>query len=285
MIITIDGPAGSGKSSTAREVARRLGYRHLDSGAFYRALTRALLDRGVAPDAWAGLNAAELDALGVRGVATPSGYRLEAHGIDLGDRIRAPEVNAHVSAVAALPAVREWLLGRLRDAARDGDLVTDGRDMGTVVFPDADLKFFLVATPATRAGRRLRETGQDPDLEQSLRAEMARIEARDRADSERSLAPLRQPDDAELIDTTELSFEEQVERIVERVRDRDRNREEGASRDPCPQPGPLVIFSRLYPDRIRSGTASLQPCRRVRRRFVRRNPTHGVPELPQRHDG
>lgn len=214
MIITIDGPAGSGKSSTAREVARRLGYRHLDSGAFYRALTRALLDTGVPPERWASLDAADLDALAVRGVASGTGYRLEAAGTDLTDRIRDPEVNARVSTIAALPAVRGWLLGRLRDAARDGDLVTDGRDMGTVVFPTADLKFFLVARPATRAARRLRETGQDPADPALLEAEVHRIEARDRADSERTHAPLRQPPDARIIDTTELSFEEQVARIV-----------------------------------------------------------------------
>lgn len=224
MIITLDGPAGSGKSSTAREVARRLGFRHLDSGAFYRALTWVLLDRGIPPAAWGGLSPAELDALSVRGVPDDGGYRLEANGQDISDRLRSPQVNAHVSTVAALPAVRDWLLDRLREAGRGGSLVTDGRDMGTVVFPDADLKFFLVASPATRAERRLLETGQDPGQPGLLAAEVARIEARDRADSERAHAPLRRPDDAEVIDTTELSFEQQVERIVGKVRERQRDR-------------------------------------------------------------
>ncbi|HSJ12912.1 MAG TPA: (d)CMP kinase [Longimicrobiales bacterium] len=225
MIVTLDGPAGSGKSSTAREVARRLGFRHLDSGAFYRALTRTLLDSGLAPEDWSRLTPGQLDELGVRGVATEDGYRLEARGADLTGLIRSPEVNAHVSAVAALPAVREWLLGRLREAARGTDLVTDGRDMGTVVFPQADLKFYLDASPATRAGRRLRETGHDPRQPDVLAAEIARIEARDRADAGRTLAPLRQPADALRVDTTELAFEEQVEWIVAKVRERKGERE------------------------------------------------------------
>jgi cytidylate kinase len=220
MIITIDGPAGSGKSSTAREVARRLGFRHLDSGAFYRALTCALLDEGIPPERWDTLSAEQLDALGVSGVASEAGYRLEARGRDLTARIRAPEVNAHVSAVAALPAVREWLLERLRSAARGSSLVTDGRDMGTVVFPDAALKFFLVANPATRATRRLLETGEDPARPGLLQAEIGRIEARDRIDSERAVAPLRQPADAIVMDTTALGFEEQVATIVAHARER-----------------------------------------------------------------
>src|SRR5690606_31257454 len=145
------------------------------------------------------------------------GYRLLARGADLTDRLRSPEVNARVSTIAALPTVREWLLERLRRAAIGVDLVTDGRDMGTVVFPDADLKFFLVADPAVRARRRLFENGQDPDSPGALAAEVARIEARDRADSEREVAPLREPADAIRLDTTNLDFEEQVAAIIAAV--------------------------------------------------------------------
>lgn len=217
MIVTLDGPAGSGKSSTARAVAARLGFRHLDSGAFYRALTRAALDAGIPDARWAGLSLPELDALQVWGEAADQGYRLLARGVDITDRLRSPEVNARVSALAALPRVREWLLERLRQAAIGVDLVTDGRDMGTVVFPDADLKFFLVADPAVRARRRLLEGGQDPDAPAALAAEVARIEARDRADTERAAAPLREPEDAIRLDTTHLDFEEQVEAIVAAV--------------------------------------------------------------------
>src|SRR5688500_9626974 len=127
MIITIDGPAGSGKSSTAREVARRLGYRHLDSGAFYRALTWAALNAGIDTHEWEELSPAQLDALAVRGLSAGNAYRLYAGDRDITGEIRSADVNANVSRIAALPAVREWLLGRLRAAAVDGDLVTDGR--------------------------------------------------------------------------------------------------------------------------------------------------------------
>lgn len=217
MIVTLDGPAGSGKSSTARAVAARLGFRHLDSGAFYRALTRALLDAGVPAEGWDGLTLSQLDALQVWGEADAEGYRLLARGVDITERLRSPDVNARVSTLAALPQVREWLLERLRQAATRVDLVTDGRDMGTVVFPDAHLKFFLVADPAVRARRRLLENGQDPDAAGALAAEVARIEARDRADSERETAPLREPEDAIRLDTTHLGFEEQVDAIVAAV--------------------------------------------------------------------
>ena len=217
MIVTLDGPAGSGKSSTARAVAARLGFRHLDSGAFYRALTRALLDAGTQPARWGGLTLTELDDLQVWGEPAPEGYRLVARGVDITGRLRAPDVTAHVSALAALPQVREWLLERLRQAATGVDLVTDGRDMGTVVFPDADLKFFLVADAAVRARRRLLEHGQDPDAAGALAAEVARIEARDLADSERATAPLREPEAAIRLDTTHLSLEEQVDAIVAAV--------------------------------------------------------------------
>src|SRR5690606_9809465 len=151
----IDGPAGSGKSSTARAIAQRLGFRHLDSGAFYRALTLAALRAGIPVERWEQLEADDLDRLDVRGVAGAGGFRMLIRGVDAGDAIRAPEVNAHVSTMARVPAVRAWLLGRLRAAAVGVDLVSDGRDVGTVVFPGADLKIFLVADPRERARRRL----------------------------------------------------------------------------------------------------------------------------------
>jgi cytidylate kinase len=219
MIITLDGPAGSGKSSTAKEVARRLGYRYLDSGAFYRALTWAALDAGIDPHTWEDLSLEQLDALGVAGVSAGHSYRLTASNRDITDLIRSPEVNANVSRIAALPAVRDWLLERLRSAAVDGDLVTDGRDMGTVVFPQAGLKIFLVADPAVRASRRLVEQGQDPH-EENVRLEVERLSSRDRADSERATAPLSKPADAVEIDTTAMTLEDQVAEIVRLARER-----------------------------------------------------------------
>ena len=217
MIITIDGPAGSGKSSTAREVARRLGYRHLDSGAFYRALTLAALRAGIAPSAWDSLSPTQIEAFQVRGQPIEGGYSLHAGADDVTADIRSPDVNAHVSRIAALPVVRTWLLDRLREAGSSGRLVTDGRDMGTVVFPSADLKVFLVADPAVRARRRLQEQGLGTSAA-DVAEEVRRLERRDRADSERETAPLRKPEGAVEIDTTHLSFEEQVDAIVQAAR-------------------------------------------------------------------
>lgn len=220
MIVAIDGPAGSGKSSTAREVAERLGYLHVDSGAFYRALTHALLADGVPEAAWDGLEPGALDRLGVAARRGDDGLRLTVGDAVMGDELRTPEVNAHVSHVARIPAVREWLLGRLRELASHEDVVSDGRDIGTVVFPDAALKVFLVADPEVRARRRLREQGvDDPDAD-ALRGEIDRLMARDRKDSERAVAPLRPAEDAVHVDTTALTFEEQVAAIIELARSR-----------------------------------------------------------------
>ena len=222
MIVCIDGPAGSGKSSTAKDVARRLGFRHLDSGAFYRALTLALLRTGTAPETWPALDARALDALGVHATAAPEGFALLIGNDNVNDEIRGEAVTGHVALVASVPAVREWLLDRLRSAADGVDLVADGRDMGTVVFPDADVKVFLVADPAERARRRLRERGvEHPDAD-ALRAEADRLQTRDAQDMERDVAPLRRADDAIEIDTTRLGFDEQVTRIVSLVEERRR---------------------------------------------------------------
>ena len=220
MIVAIDGPAGSGKSSTAREVARRLEYLHVDSGAFYRALTHALLAGGVPESEWDGLGADALDRLRVRGEPGSERVRIRVGDEVVEEALRSAEVNAHVSHVARIPAVRDWLLGRLRDLAGRADVVVDGRDIGTVVFPDAPVKIFLVADPEVRARRRLAQHGMpDPDRE-TLLAEIERLKARDRIDSERTTAPLRRADDAVPVDTTALTFEEQVAAILELVRGR-----------------------------------------------------------------
>jgi cytidylate kinase len=215
VIIAIDGPAGSGKSSTARAVAKRLGFRHLDSGAFYRALTYVALTEGVPTDRWEMLAAAELDDLEIDARPADEGFHLFSRGDDITAELRRPEVNAHVSEMARVPAVRGWLLEHLRDAARGSDIVADGRDIGTVVFPNAELKVFLVADPEVRARRRLAEYGKTDPTTEELAAETERLLARDRVDSEREVAPLKEAPDAMRIDTSRLSFEEQVTRIVE----------------------------------------------------------------------
>ncbi|MEX1183456.1 MAG: (d)CMP kinase [Gemmatimonadota bacterium] len=219
MIVAIDGPAGSGKSSTARAVAEALGFRHLDSGAFYRALTWAAMHRKVPVADWPRLDSAALDAFGVDAVPAGSGFLLRVRGRDVSAEIRTPQVTANVSTMARVPAVREWLLARLRHAATLADLVADGRDIGTVVFPAAELKIFLVAEPATRAERRLRQMHL-PVTGEAVAEEARRIRDRDIADSQREIAPLRPAPDAVHLDTTHLTFDDQVAAIVHLARTR-----------------------------------------------------------------
>lgn len=225
MIIAIDGPAGSGKSSTARAVARRLGFRHLDSGAFYRALTFAALQDGTPLSDWPKLTAADLDSLEISVRPVGEGFHLFRGSADITGALRRPEVNAHVSEMARVPAVREWLLAHLREAALGSDVVVDGRDIGTVIFPHAELKIFLVADPAVRARRRLAEYDVVEPSPAELAAEVERLVQRDRIDSEREVAPLREAADAVRVDTSTLTFEEQVERIVRLAAERRRGRE------------------------------------------------------------
>ena len=214
MIIAIDGPAGSGKSSTAREVARRLGFHHVDSGAFYRALTWSALERGIPAGDFTALDRQTLDAFGVRAEPHGNGFRMYAGGRDIDADIREPRINANVSAMARVPVVRDWLNERLREAARRTDVVVDGRDIGSVVFPDADLKVFLVAHPDTRARRRLAERGLIAPSTDDVAAEVERLLERDRADSQREVAPLVRAPDAVEIDTGPIGFEEQVATVT-----------------------------------------------------------------------
>jgi cytidylate kinase len=212
-VVAIDGPAGSGKSSTARAVASRLGFAHLDSGALYRAFTLAALDAELP------LDGPRIAALAperpIRLVLGPNGFFPEVAGADVSDAVRRQDVTGRVSAVSALPAVRDVANRLLREAAalHPRGVVADGRDIGTVVFPDARLKVFLTASPVERARRRLLQEGRDVTAD-SLATESARLEARDRADASRAVAPLRQAPDAVPLDTTGLTLEEQVEAIV-----------------------------------------------------------------------
>jgi len=217
MVVAIDGPAASGKTSTAAEAARRLGAVHLDSGALYRGLTRVALDAGTRDPAAIQADA-ERRGLELRRVGDEIVPYLD--GAEAEPLIRGREVTATVSEVAAMAPLRAWVNRRLREAAGWGRLaVLDGRDIGSDVFPDAPIKVFLTATPAARAGRRLRQRGQEPN-DEAVERETRALAARDAIDSTRTVAPLRRADDALLLDTTTLSFEEQVDRIVTLVRER-----------------------------------------------------------------
>lgn len=226
-VIAIDGPAASGKSSTAALVAERLGWAHLDSGALYRALTLAALDRfgdGSARngEGWPVQRILALaDELPVRLVLSGAAFRPEVAGVDVEQAIRSARVTANVSAVAALPAVRSWVNARQREAvqAHPDGVVVDGRDIGTVVFPDAPLKVFLIATPEERARRRLSQRGQPLD-ETLVARESAELAARDHADASRPVAPLKSAQDAVLVDSTRLSLAQQVDHVVALARQR-----------------------------------------------------------------
>lgn len=213
-IVTLDGPAGSGKSTTARAVAARLGFRHLDSGALYRALTLALLESGIPEVDWDGLGEEQLRGLDVRVEPGDSGFEVAVGGRTVRDELRTPEVTSRVAHLASLAPSRACLMALQRAAGEHGRLVADGRDMGTEVFPDADIKFYLVADLAERARRRLRDEGVPDPSEEDMRAQATAISERDRHDSEREHSPLRRPEGAHLIDTTRLTFEEQVDTIV-----------------------------------------------------------------------
>lgn len=218
MIIAIDGPAASGKSTVAKAVARRLNVRHLDTGAMYRAITWLALDRGIAPD-----DAPALAALAEANPVTfeyaegaPIATSAHIAGRDVTAQVRYPEVDANVSAVSAVPAVRAVLVSQQRRFAEANDIVAEGRDIGTVVFPQADVKIFLTATAEERARRRqidLANQGHDVDHSEV----QARLERRDTYDSTREASPLEAASDAELLDTTGLSIEQVVDAIVERV--------------------------------------------------------------------
>ena len=211
-VVAIDGPAGSGKSTTARLAAERLGYTYLDTGAMYRAVTLKALREGVDvrdADAVARLAAeAEIELTLQDGVP-----RVYLDGEDVSDDIRLPEVSRNIGPVADNPRVREILVARQRELGRKGGIVAEGRDIGTVVFPDAEVKFFLTASPEERARRRMKELAQK-GIDHSLEQVRREIEKRDREDVSRPVGALKKAQDAIELDTTELGIEEQVERVV-----------------------------------------------------------------------
>jgi len=211
-VVTVDGPAGSGKSTVSRLLARRLGYVYLDTGALYRALALKVSRSGLAADDRAGiaaLCAGTAIALDGQGGET----RILLDGRDVTGLIRTPEISMLASTVSALPEVRQRLLDMQREAARSGGVVAEGRDMGTVVFPWADVKFFLTAGPEERGRRRwleLQQRGHEVSLDEVLRD----VVLRDRQDTEREVAPLRPSDDAIRVDSTGKGIEDVVEEML-----------------------------------------------------------------------
>jgi cytidylate kinase len=208
-VIAIDGPAASGKSSTSQWVAERLGFLHVDSGSLYRALTAALLRTGRPPDRW---TSGSMVAEGARIALRPeqTSFTALVDGRPAEEEIRGSAVTEHVSQVARVPEVRAWVNARVREAAVEHDVVVDGRDMGTAVFPDAPLKIFLVADPWERARRRLTQRLGRRPTDDEIAGETDLIVQRDAKDATQTV----QAKDAVLLDTTYLTQAEQVERIV-----------------------------------------------------------------------
>lgn len=219
-VVAIDGPAGAGKSTVSRRVAAALGYTLLDTGALYRcvglsARRKNLLDD---PQAIAQLAAdiAERQAIAFDG-EDPAGQRVLLDGEDVSQAIRTPEASSLASKVSTIPGVRSALLQVQRDVGRNGRVVVEGRDIGTVVFPDAQAKFFLTASVEARAVRRYEELlTRDPST--TLSNVETQVRERDRRDSGRPVAPLARADDAELVDSTQLDIDEVVAFIASRVR-------------------------------------------------------------------
>jgi len=212
MIITIDGPAASGKGTVARGIAARLGFDYLDTGAMYRAVALAALRAGVACDDPTAV-AALLPTIHIE--MPPDCVRL--NGEDVTESIRTPVVSQGASKVAAIPAVRAFLIPQQRRIAAGRDIVCEGRDQGTVVFPDAPVKFYITADVAVRAERRRRELAARGEATTRER-ELGELIERDRRDSRRADGPLRQPPAAIVVDTTRLTPDEVLDRLEEEIR-------------------------------------------------------------------
>ncbi len=217
-VIAIDGPAASGKSTIANRVAQFLGIPYINTGNMYRAITWHVQQAGIPID---DQNISRIKSLleqttleyrkGGHGV-----YELYLNGLPVGNAIRSPEVTAQVSPIAAMPEVRAWLLQKQRDYTALGLIVMEGRDIGTVIFPDAKYKFFLTASPEARARRRLAQGGETP-ANATVMSVAAEIAERDRIDSTRAVAPLRQAADAVLVDSTDMTIEQVLAAITGRV--------------------------------------------------------------------
>lgn len=217
LIITIDGPSGAGKTTVSKLLAHRLGYRYIDTGALYRGIALEAMSAGLNPDDDAGLENI-LSSLKMKFVSVDKGLRLISNDSDITDKIRTPEISMFASAASARPVVRNFLLDLQRDLGRKKGVVFEGRDMGTVVFPDADVKFYLDASHKTRSLRRYQELKSETS--QTLHDVEKDIKRRDKNDSARNLAPLRPAEDAVIIDSTQLSAQDVVDRMLNVIEDK-----------------------------------------------------------------
>ncbi len=211
-VIAIDGPAGAGKSTIAKLLAKRLGLQYLDTGAMYRAVALAVKEASISPE-----DEAKIERLLPTLTIDLDGERVFLNGRDVSHLIRTPEIDLLASAVSRLGAVRRYLTQLQREFASKKGIVAEGRDMGTVVFPDSPYKFFLTATPEERAKRRKKQLemqGENVLYETILK----QIKKRDKQDSDRAIAPLRQAEDAQLIDTTGKTIDEILDEIIRRVK-------------------------------------------------------------------
>ncbi len=211
LLITIDGPAGAGKTTVSRELADRLDYKYIDTGALYRSVAFEARYAGVGQDDDTGLEKL-CSTLNLNFVKNEKGLRLLSNNSDITDQIRTPEISMMASAVSARPVVRKYLLGLQRNMGREKGVVFEGRDMGTVVFPDADIKFYLNASQKVRAIRRYREL--ESKTSQTVEEVEREIRLRDEKDRKRETAPMKPADDALIVDSTGLSVNEVVEMML-----------------------------------------------------------------------
>ena len=211
--IAIDGPGGAGKSTVAKAVAAKLGIVYVDTGALYRTIGYYVRQKDISPDDRAGVSSL-LGEISINIVYKNGSQHVYLNGEDLGDKIRTPEMSMYASKVSAIPEVRAFLLDTQRDIAKKNSVIMDGRDIGTVILPEADVKIFLTASEQCRAERRYKELiarGQTVTFEDVL----AEMNQRDRQDSTRECAPTAAADDALLLDNTGMTFEETVDAIIE----------------------------------------------------------------------